>query len=545
MKKKSIGLLVTAFLGSLVLTGCSFILDYHGGDNVDIDTGGEPAEEFKGEKTALKYRSKHVSENNVYGLDYCPTIGSVKLLVIPVWFSDSNAFIATANKEVVREDIRKAYFGTNEETGWRSVKTFYEEESLGKLKMSGTVSEWYETGSKHTAYASESAGANNTMSLVKTATKWFFDNHPEEKRTDYDADKDGELDGVLLIYAAPDYASYGKESYKNLWAYCYWLVEYEPNVKAPVPNAYFWASYDFLYSRDKSYAQTGKSYYGSGDNSHCEIDAHTFIHEMGHVFGLDDYYDYGPNYYSPAAGFSMQDNNVGGHDPYSTMAFGWTDPYVVTSSCSLTIKPFQKNHDLVVLTNKWNTNDSPFDEYLAFELFTPTGLNELDCKYSYNGAIKGPNATGIRVWHVDSRLLYFDELDKNDEIMVEENNITTSPVYIPQEGKEAPDFYYVCNAFSNTSDEEDYGTILGEDYDKYDLLHLIRNNTRETYGATSNLAATDLFGTGSYSLSTYSRQFPNGSKFDSSELGKLNWDFKVKITGSGDSASATLTFTKK
>ena len=76
-------------------------------------------------------------KNNVYPISSTPTTGKAKLLVIPVWFNDSSTFIEESKKDNVKEDIRTAYFGKNTEAGWRSVKTYYEEESHGKLTIDG------------------------------------------------------------------------------------------------------------------------------------------------------------------------------------------------------------------------------------------------------------------------------------------------------------------------------------------------------------------------------------------------------------------------
>ncbi len=56
-------------------------------------------------------------ENNVYALSATPSIGKAKLLVIPVWFTNSSKYIAVDKKEQVRSDIQNAYFGSEEETG--------------------------------------------------------------------------------------------------------------------------------------------------------------------------------------------------------------------------------------------------------------------------------------------------------------------------------------------------------------------------------------------------------------------------------------------
>ena len=56
--------------------------------------------------------------------------------------------------------------------------------------------------------------------------------------------------------------------------------------------------------------------------SHVIVDSHTFRHESGHIFGLEDLYDYSGNYL-PMGGFTLQVNNLGDHDPYSRLALGW------------------------------------------------------------------------------------------------------------------------------------------------------------------------------------------------------------------------------
>ena len=252
---------------------------------------------------------KDYAANNAYGTRATPCSGNAKLLVIPIWFgSDSLEYIAESKKDTIRSDIQTAYFGTNEETGWRSVKTFYEEESLGSVTITGTVSDWYNASS----VSSYVSNTNSTVNLVTTVTNWYFNNNPTEKRTDYDCDKDGYLDGVMLIYAYPDHQALNNYSYSNLWAYCYWVTSGAPSVAKPGPNQFFWASYDFMFSSADAPEHTGISSYskrkGSGDTTYCKIDAHTYVHEMGHMFGLKDYYDYSSYRYTPAGGFSMQED---------------------------------------------------------------------------------------------------------------------------------------------------------------------------------------------------------------------------------------------
>ena len=487
-------------------------------------------------KTEMKSTYQTYGATNAYGCDYSPSKGKTKLLIVPVWFTDSSTYINTSKKADVRSAIQNAYLGTASSTGWNSVKSFYETESMGALEMTGVVTDWYECGQKSSSFYSESQGANNTMALVSSAVDWYFGKTTAESRTSFDCDRNGYLDGVMLIYGAPDYSATGDNSASNMWAYCYW-TDGEQNVNKPGECVYFWASYDFMFSSSDAQTITGKSSYGTGDTSHCTIDAHTFIHEMGHVFGLEDYYDYSSRY-NPAGGFSMQDCNVGGHDPFSVMALGWASPYIPEDSCTITINDFQSSHDLILLTPSWNSYDSPFDEYILLELYTPTGLNEFDTDYCYGGRYpQGSSTPGIRVWHVDARLVYVNSNNvRNNEIVdLTESQLTTNPNYNSD--------YGVLGAFSNTyysSDVEGYCSILGKSYADWNLLQLIRNSSSGTYKPTDDFASSSLFKQGdTFTMSKVSGQFKNSGKLNSKI--DLGWSFTVD---SLSSSSATLTLTR-
>jgi len=465
-------------------------------DTANINVTEEPVLQ----KTELKYNYDDVSKNYYYEKGATPTLGKAKILVVPVWFSDSTSFIATSNKDEVRDDIDKSFFGDVE--NYYSVSKFYEIESYGKLKIEGTTTDWYECGATYSSYGTS---YNKTTSLVNTVLTYAKANWGI-KASDYDADGDGHIDGLCMIYGGPDCSAYGNDNYENLWAYTSWNYT-QRNPGNPVVNHFFWASYDFLYGKTTAQTRTGKSNYNSGNTSYCELDTHTFIHEFGHMLGLDDYYDYSNSSYTPAAGFSMQDCNVGAHDPFSVMALGWTNPYIPTDTCTIEIEPFQDNGDLILLTPKWNEDDSPFDEYILLELYTPTGLNKLDSDYNlYSGYPQGPSTPGIRVWHVDARLVY----SKTSTFST--SNFTTNPCTTSG---------YVREAMSNTYDRQ-YNAFESSTYVNYNLLQLVRKSTSATTKPTDYLKASYLFTTGNtFSLSTYKSQFPKSTSLNNGS--SLGW----------------------
>ena len=486
--------------------------------NLEVNT-------LEAKKASINY--KNYTKYNASPISSAPCVGAAHILVIPVWFTDSGSYISNSGKNNVRSDIEKTYFGTNEDTGWRSVKSFYEEESHGALTYTGTVSEWYSCGQASSYYATSSA---RTASLVTTASNWYFSNH-SDARTNYDKDGDGYLDSVMLIYGAPDYLT-AENSNTNLWAYCYWIQNSSAqNASNPGANVFFWASYDFMYSSTKAYQRTGKSNYGGGDTSYCSLDTHTYIHEMGHVFGLEDYYDYSKTH-NPAAGFSMQDNNVGGHDPFSSYALGWGKAYIPTETTTIYLKPFQDTGEMILLSPSPDSNNSPFAEYLLLEYYTATGLNKFDCDRQYNYPYdypQGPNTRGIRLWHVDARLVKYDRYSG-------QYSLTSNPPSQSNEVKMA-----MSNTYDNGSIDEEYLSPLGSSYYNYNILQLIRNNTSSNVNSflNNNLKSGDLFkANDTFSMSTYKYQFVKNGKLNTNV--DLGFTFTVNTIGT-DSASITVT----
>ena len=281
-----------------------------------------------------------------------------------------------------------------------------------------------------------------------------------------------------------------------------------------------------MYSSDKSRTRTGKTNYGGGDTSHCNIDSHTYTHEMGHMFGLEDYYDYSKQF-QPAGGFSMQDANVGGHDPYSSYALGWGSAYKPTETTTIYLKPFSETGEMILLAPSYNSYNSPFDEYILVEYYTPTALNKYDSDYCYcNGYPQGPKASGIRVWHVDARLLTYAQRPtaSNNTVDPNANNLSGHAMSNTYRGNNVPDGYL---------------SPLKNGYYNYNVLQLIRNNTSVDYRPTDEFSGSSLFKTNStFTMSTYSRQFVNSGKLNQNI--NLGWSFTVNNLNS-ERASITVT----
>ena len=489
----------------------------------------EPEPELTIEKTKMAYTYMDVSKNYYTQFNVIPNIGEPELLILPIYFEDSSDFIPVDKKEIVKNDIEKAFFGTKDDVGFESVSSYYSKLSFGACNLKGTVSDWI---SVDTSYSEYGTNESKTINLVSQVVNKYFST-TNDSRKKYDLDGNGFLDGVVVIYGAPDSDNVrGGSDLTNLWAYTNWDIYSSSDVDNPTLCNFFWASFDFMYSRSVAQSKIGQRI-GSGDtNDLLPIDTHVYIHEIGHMFGLVDYYDYSYQF-SPAGGFSMQDFNVGCHDPYSVMALGWCDPYIPTESCTITLNKFQSNREVILLTNEWNDINSPFDEYLLVEFYSLDGLNEFDSTNQYfkSNPMKrrptGPNACGIRLWHVDARLLANPSLRDVSKITVDPN----------ANGKV---MHAMSNTYSGGSNSKSYTTYLGSSYANFNVLQLIRNEETETYQSHNFFDNYSLFKDGSkFSMNTFGKQFVNKGRLNTNKV--LGWNFSVKIEGEQAKISLTRT----
>lgn len=422
--------------------------------------------------TSLEYDQEDFSEYSYFKKDSLNSSGDVRILVVPVYFAhtDDSTFAAFGKtKDAVRDDINTAFFGTSEETGWESVKSYYEKVSYNKVNISGEVTDWYYTENSYQYYGKYSYTINELIDDITES----LDKNIKKK---YDTDSDGWIDELCLIYSQMDFQQMNDDNLQNLWALTSWTEE-NPNKKSPVTNTYLWASFDFMYKSEN-----------------IKVDAHTYIHEIGHGFGLDDYYDYNVvkngNY---AGGWTMQDNNVGSLDPYSRMTLGWfNNIYVIEETCEINLKPLEDSGDIVLISeNFWG---SPFDEYYLIDYYTPTGLNEFDTKYPYDNSIYGVNSEGLRIWHVDSRIL--NVYTTLNEALYNLNGYGSAY---------SVDSFFRNNAGAvlantNTTYSADYASYCSYliSFRNFRLLELIRGNGE--YKSSENFCEDDLFKNGEYYL---------------------------------------------
>lgn len=437
------------------------------------------------EKVAKNTNYSNRALDETLEMSVLDSLGNQKMLVVPVVFTDTTA-LATAQNHAMLERV---FFGDSEETGWESVASYYEKSSYGRLKLSGEVMPYFNLGYSTSTLDNyeideyQEIGEGYYWDQTHYVIEDIYNTYGADKFKEYDLDNDGFVDAFWIVYMAEINATGADEDV--FWAYkFYW--NREPDTAKPTPNSYAWASFRF--------AMDGVGY------TRAKPDAHTFIHETGHLLGLPDYYDYdfsvqtGTQATNPTGGLDMMAYNVGDHNPYSKYRYNWLEPYVFQGDVDIPLAPFASSGDTILLKNGWNGH--AYDEYILIDYYTPTELNAKDSEG--RGYVTGGTSNvgtlnftmaGVRIWHVDSRLLRYTYNNDGDLV----SRTWTNEIY--------GDYYtYTDVGPSNTSSysQAPIGE-LGASENK--LLHLMdakgRTSTTGNWLRSSAVASSDaLFQTG-------------------------------------------------
>ncbi len=348
---------------------------------------------------------KNVHDQGYY-LDGCPTTGNVKVLVIPVEFSD----VTAASQGYKLETIDTAFNGEAGSTDYLSVSDYYQTSSGGQLNLTFDVMDSWFRPSKNSAYY-----LNATMDYdgeeMECGDQIIIDEFLQKYENSmdfskYDSDNNGYIDAIVLINTLKiDY------DVTMQWAYRFWNLYsdndgYYYEYDGVSAYDYLWASYQFLFeSADGEF------------NDKNAINTYTYIHEFGHVLGAEDYYDTSyEDDYSPLGGYDMMDSESGDHNPYTKFNYGWiTSSRLVTTSTSvtLTLNDFTKTGDTVIIANNWDDTLGAYQEYFVLIYYTNEGTNANGFGYF--------DEEGIVVYHVNASL-YKETLDGETYYDVYNNN---------------------------------------------------------------------------------------------------------------------------
>lgn len=381
MKKKWLFLCFISFC----LNACSFnaFSPYTSFPNV-TDTGEriEGNNFYKPESYRMNY--EEIYQDFPYESDRMinfPHTGDAKLLVVPISFANYTCSKTHLGCKDTRVQIQNAFFGKESHTMGESVASYYAKSSFGKLRITGEVTPWYESSYRLEEIKTD-VSYRLLSQLLTDAITWV------KSKVDisiYDQNQDGFIDSACFIYTAP------YEEDTNLWAFQSSLNA-TSNIASPNVKNFLWASCSFM----------------NLTNAFSKPDARTYIHETGHLLGLDDYYPTDNSSYFPLGKSDMMDLNIGDHNVFSKMLLNWTRPYVVTGDCEISILPSYQNGDCILVKTGWN--ETAMDEYLLLEFYTPKGLYAQDSRltFSYgNEKIHPLTKSGIKIYHVDARVGHY------------------------------------------------------------------------------------------------------------------------------------------
>ncbi len=425
-------------------------------DDVDLMTNagkGLPSGEngvYNVDFTKAEY-VKNVTEQGYY-LDGCPTVGNPKVLVIPVEFSD----VTAASKGYQISKIEAAFKGGAGTTDYLSVYEYYKQSSYGKLDLDIVVLDsWFRPSKTSTYYKNATidyygqeieAGDQLIMNEALAYLAQTMD------LSQFDSDGNTCIDAVVLITTLEidsDTTFY--------WAYRYWNLYtdddgYYYEYDGVSANDYLWASYAFMLED-----------WETGEYDNDGINTYTYIHEMGHVLGADDYYD--TSYASeegPMSGCDMMDSMLGDHNAYTKFNYGWLTGsrlVVAESTVTLTLEDFSKNGDTIIIANNWDEALGVYQEYYILAYYTANGLNGAN---EYAGYFA---RDGVVVYHVDASL-YSEEYDGETYYDVYNNNTDASDDYgtvnnLIEYVKSAADTYtYIAGDAISADTTDNYGNKI-------------------------------------------------------------------------------------
>jgi len=345
------------------------------------------------------------------GWSSMPSKGNVKTLALLIEFPD---YLHVNSSGYIYSNLYGP--GDSSHGYFESLANYYKRSSYQQLNITGNVLGWYKTSyDRSTIVQSDSARDN----LIKEVINYYHNEGHDFSQ--YDNDNDGYIDCLMVYWSGPD----------NGWANFWWGQK--------------------TYFNDPTYSIDGKkiggySWQWESNPVGSPFWADTAIHEVGHILGLPDYYDYnpdiGPN--GGAGGLDIMDGVWGDHNSFSKWMLDWISPYVVSNGTqSITLNPSGISNDAVLMMPDTTINDL-FSEFFLLQNRSRAG-NDID--YPGNGFI---------LWHVDAKL------SGNNYLY---NNSTTSHKLLRLMEADGLEEIDTCGQFYRCADAGDYyvpGTSFGD-----------------------------------------------------------------------------------
>jgi immune inhibitor A len=286
--------------------------------------------------------------------------GTQRAIVLFVDFSDKTSKTNTTS-------FNTLLFGAGS-----SLSNFFQTVSYSKLSVAGTVAGWYRAPQTYQYYCYGKNGLDapyphNAQKLVEDALDLA---NASVNFAQYDTDGDSYVDALFVVHAGPgaEYSGSTNDIWSHAWGINSKLVD---------------GVYVSSYSMEPEYWSV------AGD-----MTIGVYCHELGHVFGLPDFYDTdntseGLGNWSLMAGGSWNGNN--GNQPafpdaWCRIYLGWVTPSTLRKDVNTVSIPSAET--TAVVYKLWSKGTAVNEYFLV----------ENRQKYSYDYRLPGG---GLCIYHVD------------------------------------------------------------------------------------------------------------------------------------------------
>lgn len=277
---------------------------------------------------------------------FMPSKGKANILIIPVDFIDEKHQEKTESVE----QIESLFFNRVGEP-FNNVADYYLKSSQEQLAIKGKVMPYFQSSWKK----SQLKSFDDSLALLMLALK----SYTNLNLSSFDCNADSYIDGVYLLHSGE-----GLKSGTMSWPYT--VTSYSP---ISIQNM-----------KVNHFVSIGLA---SMHVNQIEGNPKSFIHETGHLLGLQDYYS---NTNSPqkggVGGSDMMDTSNGDHNAFSKLILGWVQPIYLDEKNS---KAEIKKGFVGIIHSQRK------EEWFFIEPYANEELN-------FHNSLKG---TGYRIFHAD------------------------------------------------------------------------------------------------------------------------------------------------
>ncbi|MEE9441179.1 MAG: M6 family metalloprotease domain-containing protein [candidate division Zixibacteria bacterium] len=322
-----------------------------------------------------------------------------------------------------------------------SMREYYIENSYGEVYMEGDIAGWYRAPEFSDYYVNFCDGShgfgdypNNAQRLVEDAIELA---DPDVDFSQYDNDGDGWVDALFIVHSGTGYENTGNhcEIHSHAWVINQTLRD----------GVQIWG-----YSMEPEESPISGGLIPIG----------VYCHELGHVFGLPDLYDY--DYSSPGVGrwcvmaggsYNGNSRTPSHFSVWCKAQLGWVNPVIVNDNMT----------DVDIPIAAWNPVSYRLwgGGMIGSEYF----LVENRQKQGFDAALPG---SGILIWHIDEtvttgndnewhKLVALEQADGNFDL---ENNNNSGDRYDPYPSPAGVTEFGV-ETIPNSNDYDDQDTQVG------------------------------------------------------------------------------------